>query len=203
MEGTLGIWMATSLTFMLWTMLYRENWFSRLAEHLVLGVAIGYVMVVSIKTFLSVGWDPLVEGHDYLSLISIALGLLMLSRYHSKTRWLNRWPIAVLVGTGVALAMRGMMDSQIIRQILATTIPLTMVRPFETFNSVLILIAVLTTLAYFFFTMEQKGAWGITSKIGRYSMMLMFGATFGGTIMTNMTYLIGVLKFLFSDWLGP
>jgi hypothetical protein len=39
-------------------------------------------------------------------------------------------------------------------------------------------------------------------KVGQYMMMVAFGAAFGATVMSRMTFLIGRLMFLLRDWLG-
>jgi len=196
-----GIWVGAILTLFMFSFLYRENRFYRFTEHVFIGVGTGYTIVTCFKTFISTGWTPLIKG-EYLSVIAIILGLLMLTRYYPKTRWLTRYPIAVLLGTSTALAIRGTVEAQIVRQIQATALPLVSPNPLTMFNNIVVVVMILATMSYFFFTVEHKGALGVASKMGRYSMMVMFGALFGGTIMTRMALLIGVLQFLLKDWLG-
>jgi hypothetical protein len=61
---------------------------------------------------------------------------------------------------------------------------------------------VITTLVYFYFSAEQKGALRVTSKIGTTFLMIGFGATFGYNVMGRISLLIGRFQFLFTEWLG-
>jgi hypothetical protein len=65
-----------------------------------------------------------------------------------------------------------------------------------------LLIGTITGLVYFFFSVEHKGAVGATARIGIIFLMITFGASFGYTIMSRMSLLIGRIDFLFGDWLG-
>ena len=69
-------------------------------------------------------------------------------------------------------------------------------------NGLVVLIGVITGLSYFFFTKEHKGALGYSAKIGIYILMISFGASFGYTVMSRISLLIGQMIFLMRDWLG-
>jgi hypothetical protein len=68
----------------------------------------------------------------------------------------------------------------------------------KTFNNICIVIMVVTSLFYFTFTGAPGKVSGKISTIGRYTLMLTFGATFGYTVLTRMTLLIGRFTFLWS-----
>jgi hypothetical protein len=70
--------------------------------------------------------------------------------------------------------MTGMTKGSIINQIIPT-IKLSLTDP----SNIILVAAVFTVLFYFLFSMPRKGAPGVVSKIGRYFMMLGFGASFG------------------------
>ena len=59
-----------------------------------------------------------------------------------------------------------------------------------------------TGLVYFFFSKEHKGAFGSAARVGIFFLMITFGASFGYTVMSRMSLLIGRIDFLFGDWLG-
>ncbi len=59
-----------------------------------------------------------------------------------------------------------------------------------------------TGLIYFFFSKEHKGAFGGAAKVGIWVIMVTFGASFGYTVMSRMSLLIGRMDFIFGDWLG-
>jgi hypothetical protein len=96
--------------------------------------------------------------------------------------------------------MAGLMRSQFIDQIVAT---IAMPNPKAAWisgsypiNMVLIAIGTVGTLFFFIFTMEQKGPLLYASHVGRWTMMIAFGAAFGFTVMARMSLLIGRLQFL-------
>jgi len=57
-------------------------------------------------------------------------------------------------------------------------------------------------LIYFFFSKEHKGAFGGLAKLGIWFLMLSFGASFGYTVMSRMSLLIGRMDYLLGTWLG-
>jgi hypothetical protein len=69
-------------------------------------------------------------------------------------------------------------------------------------NNWLLVVGLLTTLTFFFFSKEHKGALGGTAKIGIYFLMVSFGASYGYTVMARISLLIGRVMFLLRDWLG-
>jgi hypothetical protein len=68
--------------------------------------------------------------------------------------------------------------------------------------AVVILVGVVSTLIYFFFSRERKGIIKPTANLGVIFIMLGFGASFGYTVMARISLLIGRLQFLLGDWLG-
>jgi hypothetical protein len=66
----------------------------------------------------------------------------------------------------------------------------------------LLVIGVLVSLIYFFFSKEHKGALGVGAKVGVWFLMVSFGASFGYTVMSRMSLLIGRVYFVLGEWLG-
>jgi len=62
-------------------------------------------------------------------------------------------------------------------------------------------VGVITTLSYFFFSREQKGALKLSAKVGIWFIMIGFGASFGNTVMARVSLLIGRVQFLLTDWI--
>jgi len=69
------------------------------------------------------------------------------------------------------------------------------------FPNLTVVTGVICGLIYFFFSVEHKGLFGWTSRIGIYMLMLAFGATFGYTVMARISLLIGRMSDL-GVWLG-
>jgi hypothetical protein len=62
-------------------------------------------------------------------------------------------------------------------------------------------VGVLSGLVYFFFSVEHKGVFGATARLGIWFLMITFGAGFGYTVMGRIALLAERLEFLFDDWL--
>jgi hypothetical protein len=68
-------------------------------------------------------------------------------------------------------------------------------------TNILLVLGLLGTLAYFFFSMRHVGALGGLARVGIVFLMVGFGASFGYTVMSRVSLLIGRVSFLLHDWL--
>jgi hypothetical protein len=207
-----GIWVAAFLTLCIYSFLYRDNPFYRFAEHLLVGVSVGYGIVLSVhQGLIPFGWDPFWNAitkrqpSGLVKLIPIAIGLLFFARIIPQYAWLIRYPIAILIGIGSGLAIPNVMEASIFRQIHGTLTPFAQIHAgqlslFEAFGAVLMLIGVVSTLTYFFFSVEHRGAVGGVSKIGIIFLMVGFGSAFGNTVMGRVSLLIQRVDFLLKDF---
>jgi hypothetical protein len=128
--------------------------------------------------------------------IPVVLIIMILGRLTEKTRPVSRIPLALVIGAGAGLAVPAMLQARVLGQMKATMVPLNSV------SSVLILAGVIATLIYFFFSREHRGWWGKLAAVGTWYLMIFFGATFGNTVMSRVSLLIGRLEFLLGDFLG-
>jgi len=119
----------------------------------------------------------------------------MFSRFIPKYRWLIRYPLAFMIGVSAGASIPRTMRSFVFEQMGAT------LAPFTTVNAIVIIIGVLVTLIYFYFSFEHKGPVGVVSKVGIMFLMVSFGAGFGYTVMARISLLIGRAYFLLHDWL--
>jgi hypothetical protein len=198
-----SVWVAALLTIMAYTILYKDNPFYKLAEHILVGLSAGYLFIQTWKMIYNSSLLPLFNGSGLLfGGITLVLGVLLFTKFSKKYFWLSNISIAVLVGTATGLTVRGYLFAQLIEQVKASIVVVTALQPLDIFNSVLSLIMVVCTLAYFLFTFEQKGALGWIAKFGRYTMMAAFGAAYGGTVMTRLTIFIQRMQYLLFTWLG-
>jgi hypothetical protein len=193
---------AGGLTLAILSFLYRDNPVYRLAESLLIGVSIGYTLVIVwTTTLMDLLFRPLFGDSDWPLLIPLLLGLLMFSRFHSKTNPLSRIPIAVMIGSGAGIAIPVMLEARTLRQMSATMGPLLGSNGAPDISALVVLLGVITTLSYFYFSREHKGTLGTAAKIGTWFLMLFFGTTFGYTVMSRMSTFIGRMEFLLSDFM--
>jgi hypothetical protein len=226
---SVGVWVAAILTLCVFSYLYRDNVCYKLAESIIVGVSAGYWIVLSFwevlvaKVLVKLSPDvaryaflpdtPLDAKPDYWYVVPVVLGCLVFCRWVPKIAWLGRWPLAFVVGTTAGLKLILFLDADFVSQIRSTILPLiaystdaaTKVRAFDWKQSVqnIVLVAgVLSSLTYFYFSVEHKGVVGRISRAGVWVLMITFGASFALTVMGRITLLTMRLQFLFDDWLG-
>jgi hypothetical protein len=192
--------LAALLTIAIFSFLYKDNPFYKFAEYLFVGIAAGYIVAMEYHNVILPNlWRPLLGG-DYKLLVPFVLGVLLFSRFTSRFGWLSRWAIGLMVGTYSGLAIIGFAQGDLVAQIQANMIPLKAQTLLDTFSNWVIVIGLVTSLVYFFFSKEHKGVLGATAKLGIWFLMVSFGASYGFTVMARISLLIGRLLFLLVDW---
>ena len=216
MDATIfGAWVATGLTLLIFSFLYKDNPLFKLAEHLYVGVSVGYTIVKAYDTVLvHLVVKPIVEQGEISLLIPVGIGMLMLTRYVPKAAWMSRYAFAFIVGMGAGLAIPRTISSFILKQVEDTIRPLlslagsdgvtfsmNLLNPASNLNAIIILLGVSSVLFYFFFSIEHTGAGKAVARTGIMFLMISFGAAFGYTVMARMSLLIGRLTDLieYSD----
>jgi len=201
-SSSIGVWIAAFLTLFVYSFLYKDNPFYKFAEHLVIGLAGGYYIVTVWFQILKPKLiSPLFQQGNLTLIFPLILGLFMWARFIPQYSWISRWAIAFTLGVGSGISIPSVMQALIIRQIQATMLPVNF-HSYIGWMNLLIIVGVLTSLIYFFFSAEHKGILGLSAKIGIWFIMIGFGATFGYTVMSRVSLLIGRVQFLMTDWLG-
>ena len=207
MLTAIGIWVAIGLTLCVYSFLYKDNPFFKFAEHLFVGVSVGYLLAITFhQNFVPYIYDPLksaVTAGEYRKLtvlLPVFLGLMMFSRFIPKYGWMVRWPFAFLMGYSAGVDIPVRMQADVFQQIKGTAEPFAYngsILP--VLNAALIMLGVICTLIYFFFSREHKGITGGLSEIGIIFLMIGFGASFGYTVMARISVLIGRIDFLLQN----
>jgi len=196
MTETIGIWIAAFLTLCMFSFLYKDNPFYKFAEHLFVGVSMGYYIPYTFyNAFIPYAYEPLFLKKEYILIIPFIIGFLYWFRFSSKYSWVSRYPIAFgmgMVGMGVPMSMHATVLVQM----------RSMMLPLNNINIILIFVGTISILLYFFFSKAHKGVYGKFTSVGIWFMMVGFGASFGYTVMARISLLIGRIQFLLGDWLG-
>ncbi|MCD4797091.1 MAG: hypothetical protein K8R49_07990 [Candidatus Cloacimonetes bacterium] len=204
--SVLGIWLGALFTFAIFSFLYKDNPFYKVAEQIFVGLSAGYWFVYTIFFILIPNlFDPISQdiGANWIKLFPAALGIMMLMRLIPKTEWVSRFPIALIIGTTSGIFFLRYLKSDVINQLTATMInPFAGSDPVTIIGQLMLVIGTITGVIYFYFSKKHEGAFGVTAKIGIYFLMISFGAAFGYTAMARISLLIGRLQFLLGDWLG-
>jgi len=191
--------LTASLIIMVWSFLYRENVFYRIAEHLAIGSFFGYILYMSLKTLYDKTLVPLAATWAPDLVLVTIIGILMWTRLVPKLVWPSRISISVLAGISMAVAVTGAVSGQIIGQI----------RPMGSWagqdlmtnvNNIISAVAAFTSLAFFTYTKEHKGVLRVVSRIGRTFIMVCFGAILGTFLMGNLAFSIGQIPSLVTGY---
>lgn len=207
-----AITLGAFFTLGIFSFLYKDNPFYKFCEAVFVGVSAGYWFVqLYYQNLLAKLIDHLAAGQFgwmYLSYIMVAvLGLMMLMRLVPKIGWISRWPLSVIVGATAGLWFITYLQSNAMQQLQNTVMPIQAysvdgsISWYNTVGNLTVAIGTITGVIYFFFSKEHKGAFGAAAKVGVWFLMITFGASFGYTVMSRMSLLIGRMDFLFSGWL--
>lgn len=191
-----GVWLAALATLSMYSYLYRDNMFFKIGEHIFIGFAAAHTVVMGVSNIREMAWNPIVSKGQVSWVIPLVLGVLLYTRFNKNYAWLSRWPLAYLMGIGAAVTIRGQLQGSFINQIKGTMLPL------NSLDNIVMVVGVVGTLSYFFFVSAgRKGILAHSATVGRWTMMVAFGAAFGNTVMARMSLLIGRLQFLFGTWI--
>lgn len=207
----LGAMIAAGLTLAFYSFLYEDNPLFKAAEHLYVGVGLGYMIVQAyfqnlkgeLYAPLFKHWirDDVPGTPHYILIVPIIMGMFLLARFIKPIAWLSRWSFAFIVGFGSGIAIPTYVKANILAQIFATIQPLSRADPLGSFNTIVIAVGVISVLVYFYFSVEHKGVIGGISKVGIWFLMVCFGASFGYTVMGRMALFVDRARFLLNDWL--
>ncbi len=206
----LELWIIAFVTLALFSFLYKDNPFYKFAEHVFAGLSAGYyVAIVAQSVIYTQLVDPLYKdfGANFMLLIPMGLGIMMFSRLTpigpiKDVSWMSRWGLALTVGTTAGIFLISQLHGFVMPQVRSTFISLNFDNGFSSFAlGLLTFVGVISTLVYFYFSKEHKGALGRVARLGIWFIMIGFGAQFGYTVMGRVSLLIGRMTFLIDDWI--
>jgi len=218
---------AVFLSLAIYTFLWEDNPVYKVAEHIFMGVSVGYAIAVSWhkilmpKLIVPVG-NYFENGRYILAIYFIIggiIGSLYISRFSEKSSWLSRYPIAITVGFYAGFKIVPIWMTMVSKQLHATIRypngdSMLNFKLFSKFfdnptwsnfisaiNGPLIVIGVLLVLIYFFFSFKNDNlVIKVSRKPALVVLMLGFGGAFGYTFMARISLFIGRMNYIFSDW---
>lgn len=219
-----GIWVGALLSLFIFSFLYKDNPFYKFAEHLFVGVSAGYFIALRFWTVIVPNlWEPLLKAWagqgvdasrhgmfaaelgDYRGWLIVPglLGLLLFTRFVGRLSWLSRWSLALIIGVYAGLKTTGFAQGDFVAQVQASLQPLWVSGHFwDSVNAIIFTVGLITSLLFFYYSREHKGALGVVSRLGVFFLMVSFGAGYGYTVMSRVSLLIGRFQYLLDDWLG-
>ena len=196
------IWVAAFFTLAIFSFLYKDNPFYKLAEHIFAGLSAGYyVGLIWDTVVIQRLWDPMTAGSWWLFIPGL-LGALMFARLSSRYSWVSRISLAFVMGNTAGVFLISQLHGIVLPQMRTTMLALGGTNGFASaLLAVVIVVGTISTLIYFYFSKEHKGLLGATAKMGIWFIMVSFGASFGYTVMARISLLIDRVQFLINDWL--
>jgi len=198
-----GVWLTAFFILSVFSFCFRDNPAFRISQHVFIAASVGNAVVMAVTNIQRYALTPISHG-EVLYLLPCLFGVILYFQYHSKHYWISRYGTAFLVGVTLVTAFRAEIKSKFTSQIISAIVPLTTPDLLTNFNGLIMLIATITTIYFFVFTIPKMhaGKVGNIARIGRYMIMAALGASFGNTVVTRMKLLIGQFLILLIDWLG-
>ena len=195
------------VTLAIFSFLYKDNPLYKLAEHIAVGVSVGFLIVNYYYTvFMPKVWDNVVHKGQFDYIIPFILGVLLYSRFVPKWGWVSRLSLAFLLGASSGMSIPPSVESRVLKQIEGTMASLVVWVPgdvwgtiLQTLVSIFLVGGTIACLVFFLFSVEHKGKVGKLAYFGRLCIMAGFGASFGYTVMARVSLLIGRVQFLTQD----
>jgi len=216
-----GMMVAFVLTLLVFSYLLGDNPLFRLAQALFVGVGVGYGVVV-VFHYVLVPRLSLLATNWLLAVPPLLLGLLLWAKLQPSWSKVGNVSVAFILGVGAALAIGGALFGTLVPQVRATMLSVDPADYPSTATSNLALdagiIAVGTVCALLSFYFRapapgQRATLGsalvhFAGRVGRYFIMVAFGALFANMVMSRVSLLLGRIDFLMDaasallKWLG-
>ncbi len=213
MTDLIGVWVGALLTLLVFSYLLGDTPLFRIAQALFVGVAVGYGATVAIYLVLFPNLiDPLLTNttSNWPLFIPLVLGLLLFTKLRTSWAPLGNLSIAFLFGVGGALAIGGALGGTLLPQLGATVVSLAPAQGLATIVNNLLLVfgTIGAFLSFRFITSTDRRplralnavgrGWGY---IGRWFVLIAFGAIFADTAVSRVSILIGRVYYLLHNWL--
>ena len=192
----ISIILPVTMTIFILALAWGENPLYETGSYLLIGSSMGWTFVYNITFLRKTAWMNMVTGKPHY-IIAIILGFMLFARWSRTHIWIYRYAMAVFIGTGAGLGVRGTVTTTIIKHVTATFLPLMSGDALTIISNWLIVLGVITTVSYFLFAQRLKlGPMEVSNKIGRYFIMAALGARFGSVMTFRINVLIGRIEFL-------
>jgi hypothetical protein len=191
----IGLWTGWVLMLMIYSYpLNKENPVYRLAEHLFIAIFLAINVVTNINNVMRICVTPMLQG-NFLMIVPLILGFMIYTMLIPEYRWVSRYPVALLVGAGFGLGMRGTIGPNIQDAIVSTITAPSDGGAMAWINFLYIAVGLICSLMYFLLTFEHSGTLRAPTRIGRLFIMIGLGAYFGNTVLFRFTMLTGRAQF--------
>lgn len=202
-------WASLVLTLLVFSYLLGDNFLYRIAVHILVGVAAGYVMIVAVESVLIPWFDDTLlaesEGRSAATMTAIrvlgasplALGALLLFKASPRLAPVGNLGLAVIIGVGLAVSLVGALSGTIIPLARDTGESIND----STVDGIVIIVGVITTLLYFQYLAVERGGkirrpsgFRIVGTIGQAFVTVTLGLLYAGAIITSLSVFSDVIR---------
>jgi len=208
----IGLWAGFVLTLMVYSYLIRDNFLYRLAVYVFVGLAAGYISIITFESVITPWLETTVASGDAarvaLGIMPFLLGVLLLLKTSSRLGRLGNLGIAFIIGVGAAVALVG--------AITGTLLPLAQLTAGESriaddaiglINALIVLIGVVSSLVYFQYLarrtptdeIERGRTVRAISTVGQGFIVVTLAALYGAALITSLTIFSERVGFILTQ----
>ncbi|MBI3242213.1 MAG: hypothetical protein HYZ49_07970 [Chloroflexi bacterium] len=223
LEQLVGNAVAFLLTLLVFSYILGDNPLYRIALHVFVGVAAGYVSVVVFQSVIAPrlfsGWLPAIQTaaanqtgpNDPLPLIRLIvlslLSFLLLFKLNPRSAPVGNFVIAFVVGVGAAVAVGGAVTGTLFPQVTAAWVnPFASGDPADAINLPLIVLCTVLALMYFFYGGRslpggkvERPAWVRVLALGGQGVITVtLAALYVGALAASMALFVERIGFLYQ-----
>jgi hypothetical protein len=202
----IGVWAGFILTLMVFSYLLGDNFLYRLAVYVFVGLAAGYVTIVTVESVIL----PWVRATLYtgdigtriVGALPLLLGLLLLFKTTRRLNRLGNLALAFVIGVGTAVALVGAISGTLLPLVGGTANSIRV----DTLNGFIMVLGVVCTLIYFQYVARRspdnvvrRGLLARTfGALGEGFIVITLGALYGGAILTGLTIFSERIAFILT-----
>lgn len=200
--GTVATWVAALVTILVWAHLLGERRIFRLAQHLLAGLATGYLVLLAVREVLIPRLvEPIASGSpNPLLYVAALLVVAMLG-----AAWLPRpvvaAPVAVLVAATAAFALGGTVAGTLMPQVGASLIAPGL-ESGQLIGSIISLVITVLVLTAFLHGSPRRRLLVGAAGAGRWLLLGGIGGWLGFLLVSRLTLLVDRVAFLLNGWIG-
>ncbi len=216
----IGLILSLILTLMVLSYILGDNPLFKLAEHIFVGVSVGYIILVAWHLVIvpAASWPLAAKLPPFL--LGLLLVLKILPAQSQIVSALGAVALAFLIGVGAAAAVGGALLGTLYPQALSTAAinlnfnnPLYADAPYpwmhnQWLSSLVIILGVIGTFFYFTFMHRPQGFLGgfregfvnFFAGMGRWVILITLGALFANTVSARIALLVGRITFLVNGF---
>lgn len=212
MSEQVGLWIGFIFTLMIFSYVLGDNVLYRLAVYVFVGLAAGYVTVVTVESVILPWVNGTIlatnggVGGMVLGLIPFIIGLLLMLKGSPRLGRAGNIAIAFIVGVGTAVALVGAVAGTLLPLAASTGSSVRI----DVLNGFLIFIGVASTLMYFQYLARRKPNGEVQRRllvraiagVGQVFIVITLGAIYAGAILTSLTIFSERMGFIIARITG-